>query len=575
MTLSDQLTQLTNLSVAIIPDRKESRLNNPILKSVDAVDEQRILHTASTRSTKTEPHLSVDRIRNAVEQRSFNQLLSVVVAAQYPIAEKQRQILISQTFNNPTVATLLKQASPLFLLKLINNGKAQWAISQRPIPLNDALNITTLSKHQWFVQSLKSKPQPELTIKESNRLQLPIAKELAPSIKTLFELQQTIKFDTQDKANLSLHLALHQLKQTLPSSNQLSNPKLLQSFLKNSGLFLENKLTEPPQTPSNTAGKQKASNEQLSQLITTTKPIRISSKYIEKALPSKLNYEKSQQTINNVQRLVGSKLLGQILGLSSRKKPLQLARGQIATEPKPNVTPKINNTLLPALLKQGDLKAQLLIIKELASQILNSANKREATSKDLLLQNQQETTSKIGPLLDKSSRSTKSVDQNHLIQKIQQTAMASLAKIQLNQTSSVNTAADSRTGGNNPLFIELPIRHGDSLHSLHIQFEESWEREDEADTAERKQVKKWQVQFTLELPEEGNFYSRIIHCNGKTEVTVWAEQAKLMNKLKNSVAELHQRLIKKGIDVDRCEIEVSSPKHWAASIQSGLVDITL
>ncbi len=154
--------------------------------------------------------------------------------------------------------------------------------------------------------------------------------------------------------------------------------------------------------------------------------------------------------------------------------------------------------------------------------------------------------------------------------------LQTLAGITSHQANSLlQKQASTETGGT--LYhwnIELPIKMGEHLVPMHISVEEKPEYDDNPGTNKKaEKARRWEVRMSFELPDDGNLHAHIRVVNDTVNASLWAEQPQLLEKAKQQLQTLQQRMQKSGVTVEKIECLAGSPPTQANSLGYALVDI--
>ncbi len=332
--------------------------------------------------------------------------------------------------------------------------------------------------------------------------------------------------------------ALKTLANHVRVSDQLSNPKMLAMTLNNNGQSFENKLAQTLQPPSTTAPANTRENTSPSKntaniINNTVSPV---SQLLSnsKSISAKLQNMNVQQTIaqpTNIDKLVAQDLKGALLGLLH----------QLDTE----IT-----TSTPGALTQTDSSKGALV--NALPQFLG------------LLMNKQQ-----GELNQKQLRT-------QLVMLMHQYTLGSLAKIQLQQIHTVNQQLSQAdvTQPNQSWQFEIPVRHGQEVHPLHIHMEQQWIEEQQEDNAQKSaRVRQWSVMLNFDLPVVGKFYAQLGLLGNNLNAKFWAENENTLTEAKQKIDSLTQLLEQEGIRVTHMQCIPGLPPKPKMLLAYSLVDV--
>ncbi len=332
--------------------------------------------------------------------------------------------------------------------------------------------------------------------------------------------------------------ALKTLANHVRVSDQLSNPKMLAMTLNNNGQSFENKLAQTLQPPSTTAPANTRENTSPSKntaniINNTVSPV---SQLLgnSKSVSAKLQNMNVQQAIaqpTNIDKLVAQDLKGALLGLLH----------QLDTE----IT-----TSTPGALTQTDSSKGALI--NALPQFLG------------LLMNKQQ-----GELNQKQLRT-------QLVMLMHQYTLGSLAKIQLQQIHTVNQQLSQAdvTQPNQSWQFEIPVRHGQEVHPLHIHMEQQWIEEQQEDNAQKSaRARQWSVMLNFDLPVVGKFYAQLGLLGNNLNAKFWAENENTLTEAKQKIDSLTQLLEQEGIRVTHMQCIPGLPPKPKMLLAYSLVDV--
>jgi len=400
------------------------------------------------------------------------------------------------------------------------------------------------------------------------------------------------------------------------TSSSISDLSKLTALLNAAGYAKESEASQPP--PSNNLLNQKIYTDAVSNALRTLLPQKDKGQDVLTALPKITQFiqqlsvnERQQWLSSNVQQalktvadhlrqpaqLTNPKLLAMIVNNSGTQFEKKIAQylpttsGETTTNGKllnitgksPNLTP--NNALLntnkPSLehIAKQDLKGALLgLLNEIDKEVATISSTtttpitevNKPTSNNLMLL--------LGELLAKKTPElSQKVLRAQLAMLIQQHTLGSLAKIQLQQIhtlSNQRTQADP-TGPQQSWQAEIPVRHGNDVHPLHMQFEQHWVEENPENTEEKKsiRVKQWNVMLTFQLPVVGQFFAQLTLVGNSLSAKLWAEQQETLDEAKTKMDELKNNLEQQGIQVKQIQCLPGIPPQPKMSFSYSLVDV--
>lgn len=183
----------------------------------------------------------------------------------------------------------------------------------------------------------------------------------------------------------------------------------------------------------------------------------------------------------------------------------------------------------------------------------------------------------LGQLVSKKSPElSQKVLRAQLAMLMQQHTLGSIAKIQLQQLHTLNNQR-IQADPNSPSQswqVEIPVRSGNDIHPLHMQFEQHWV-EDETASEEKKsvRVKQWNIMLTFQLPIVGQFFAQLILIGNNLSAKLWAEKTETLDEAKTKIDQLKNNLEEQGIQVKHIQCLAGTPPQPKMSLSYSLVDI--
>lgn len=322
----------------------------------------------------------------------------------------------------------------------------------------------------------------------------------------------------------SVQKALKTLADQLRSPAQLSNPKLLQMVIKNSGVFFEHKLaqhaatTTAPTTPTATISttNQSAANNVLTNRLTTQD--------LKGALLHLLNRVTQDLSKNTLPEASAASV-----AIKSHAAP---------TSPHFSV-PQLSSAVPPTLPSLLAFLHQLpeRAVPELSSKVLRT----------------------------------------QLLMLLQQHTLSSLGKVQLQQAQSLNhqqgqtdTTQPTQSWG-----FDIPVKHGHDVHTLEMRLQKDWVEKDSDESQENAgKFRQWSVTLSFTLPDAGKFYAQLTVVNENVSAKLWAEETATLIEAKQKLDRLREQLESQGVTVKQLLCVQGSPPNTAISLQYSLVDVT-
>lgn len=401
--------------------------------------------------------------------------------------------------------------------------------------------FTNVASNQHVSGSTPATPQILDALRSSVANLLPrkdIGQDLLTNMQWL--TQQIQKMPLQERNqwfSSELQQALKTLASHLRSPQDLSHPKILASALRNSGVFFEQKLTGlipnpsansslPTSSVANTTSQQiQTQKMELGNMATMGKNTLLS--------PDKLS-----ANAKNPDQIIKQDLKGALLGVLH----------QIEEELDP---------LAPLLSSKSSANSFLLATQPQLVQLfaqLTGMLSTHTPHKDLNL---------------KTLRA-------QLMMLLQQHTLGSLAKIQLQQIHAMNHQLDQ---ADSPLAtqswqFEIPIRHGQDIHHVHMQMEYQWVDDEKPEGQQSTtKTKQWQVTLGFNRDAIGQFYVQLILLGNNLSANFWAERSTTLEKTRKKLDELQEQLEREGIHVNHLQCLAGLPPKPKMTLGYSLVDI--
>lgn len=519
-----------------------------------------------TQANPTERAELLKSIETALTQLNKNSAAPAVKAVlaqlleQKALAQTPNLKLISLTASNPLQASattalpastnLLSYSAESFtigqtlLLQLTANQRVQILEPITNEQLNKVMSLITSlqSEGKTLPASLldvlrtvqQGSVQEQLAVKaqnaisESLRQLLPVkdrGQNLLEALPKLIQfVQQLPPASRGEWLSSELQSALKTVTNHIRLTDQLTNPKLLETTLNNNGQRFEQKLAQ-------TLGLVATTN-------TTT--------------PSNSN-------------LLSGKLLA--AGATSG-----LATGVVANGAK---TPTIN---LDKVIAQ-DLKGALLgVLHQLERELVVSSAAAQLPISETGKLNLAGALPQLLAFMMQKQPAELSQKQlrAQLVILMHQYTLGSLAKIQLQQ---IHTLSHQLTQTDQPQptqswQMEIPVRQGQDVHPLSIQLEQKWvEDPNESNQKETKRVRQWNVMLGFDLPEVGKFYAQLALLNERLSVKFWAEQEKTLLQAQTRLDTFQAQLEQQGIQIAQLQCVPGLPPRPKMSVNYSLVDV--
>lgn len=369
--------------------------------------------------------------------------------------------------------------------------------------------------------------QTQMLLAEALRNLLPHKDQPQQLYSALPQLQQLSASSRHELLSSSLQQALKTVADQLRSPMQLSNPKLLQMVVKNSGVFFEHKLAQ--NLPTNAPAKP----AEFTHLKNTFG-----------------NTENNQAVTAN--RLTTQDLKGALLQLLNRVNQDLVATNKLSENARPSVAATYTSPAAAPPPATSPFAS--------AAQIPTLAG---------LLQFLQQPVQRASPELSLK------VLRTQLLMLLQQHTLGSLAKVQLQQAHTLNhqqNQSDTTQPTQSWLF-DIPMKHGHDVHNLELRLEQSWIDDEKQSDENDAKIRQWSVTLSFNLPDAGGFHAQLTVVHDTVSAKLWAEQDGTLNEAKIKLENLRIQLESQGVVVKQISCVKGTPPSTAISLNYSLVDV--
>lgn len=513
----------------------------------------------------TEQLVTLSRLLNV----ALGKMVMASVTEIEPVTPQERDVLLAQTFKallqinklaNNTAAlspalkieitrlldqqTLIKSPE-LKWVNLLVNGKSLLTYTDKPLAAGQTIPVQLVSPQKLVLLDLQqinnitdtqkspavtfnletflsktetSSQQIKQVVADNLRQLLPYKDKPTVLFSALNQWQNIPKANQQQLISPTLSQALRSVAEQIRSPLQLGQPKILEQIIKNSGVFFENKLT--------------AHSTAINQTISPTILNRTYTQDLKGSLLTLLSKVNQELTGNNKPLTTEQtvKLLQQVSSY------IPIAGAATAT----GDTPKNS---LPVNSLTGDIG---LLIQQLMTKPVNELSDKELRTQLLVL--------------------------------LQQHSLHSLAKIQLQQLTSLNHELDTKDSKqpNTSWQIDIPVKYHYEVQQLHLQINREWV-DDKNSSSENKtatKVKQWSVTLRFDLPTLGEFCAQLTIIDTSVSAILWATQETTFTHIKQHVENLRKNLEGEGIQVTQIQCIKGMPPQKSMALSYSLIDIS-
>lgn len=444
-------------------------------------------------------------------------LLDPLNALKIPVSQPgPHTALNSPTLGNPALNSTGMGSSAL--------GAASLNIATNAATVAALTNLATPVNASGVAQQASATVQAVAESSSANRVQIrallaDMLRNLLPQKDTprqlysaLPQLQHLPANSRHELLSNTLQQALKTAADQLRSPLQLSNPKLLQMIVKNSGVFFEHKLAAHlPGTPGNS--------------------------------------ENNPAVIAN--RLTTQDLKGALLQLLN-----QINRDLAVTGKLPEAPPPASGTTPAAAT---------------TSVAMHFSNPAPIPTMPGLMQLLHQLPQRSGAELSNKVLRTQLL---MLLQQHTLGSLAKVQLQQVHALNHQQNQSDTAQPTQSWLF-DIPVKLGQDVHNLEMRLEQGWvddekQNGDESDT----KIRQWSVTLSFNLPDAGGFYAQLTVVNDTVSAKLWAEQDGTLNEAKIKLDNLRSQLESQGVVVKQLSCVKGTPPSPAISLNYSLVDIS-
>lgn len=401
------------------------------------------------------------------------------------------------------------------------NVQGQIVQTKTDVPLKPGqlLNLQVVIQNNQPALKLLSIMEAASPLQTALRNALPKQDSLAP---LLANLQYASKPQAHSaRLPRPVQQVIEQFMQQLPRSDRITQPKVIERAVKDSGLFFENKLQQQQRQPT-AQGSNSIKTDlkaQLQQLIST----------LQRSTPTSNNKTSTTTTTPNT--------------------------ATTTTSANPATTAAANPKTVPNPLANNATAATPLANQSAATSIIKEPGQAREQAQTSTTSNTQTTDSKPAPPVkgdvpQAQARSSASIPQqlantDNAISEILRQTTASLARIQLAQVASMPTEPNQP-----PSFVlAIPVRHGEGtdIFELHI------EKDGHNGSEENNKENGWTVTLSFNLDHLGAMRTRLHVLDKAVTANWWADEPNTLELLNREMEALKLSLQSEGLTVNRLE----------------------
>lgn len=434
-------------------------------------------------------------------------LLNVALSSLKSSAWREGQIL---------QAVVVRQLSAEMTLLKINNQQVQ-AENPKTLPPGTLLKVEVASLGEKPVLKVLNQQLPNPQQVENSRAPVlnQATQQALPKQSSILPLLTNLSLITaSNKSNIAFPAPIQaiaaEILSKLPTRDKIKTPEGLKQAIKDSGIFLENKLQTAAKTSLPTASSTKAPPA-----TTTAEGIKGSLEQIRlSALPDSPALTKVAGIENDIK--------GLLLRLINVVRHQIDLKASVAKQTGTTTPPGPQSSLTPSLSEE--------IIASLAPPL--AGKKPQAQPKP------QPTIANLTSMLT-------------ALQELGKQTEGSAARTQLNQIISIPGTEQ----GPNIWSLEMPVRNQESIDLFHFVIEEEPEQRGDKD----KKSRKWSVMIAVDLGELGPLHIKLQLENEQISTLFWAEKQEASKLINNHMTELAKRYKKSGIESSQLQCFHGTP----------------
>lgn len=515
------------------------------------------------------PHL--DQLVRQIAPHGQKAVTAIVQANSQPIAKAEQAHTAAQA---GLYQVLLKVGNKAFTanspIPLLKGQKVELEIN----PTRGlAIRAISIDKNTLINDALKL-----LTPKQEN-------------LNQLFTLLSQQPLKLQDPANKQeaniqqqLEKAVTRLLNHLPRTQTLQNPQQMQQSLKQSGIFHENQFKQ-------ISAKQKTNPQYTAQpkVATSNTGSNPDAKHIQQDLKSQLkNFERQLHQLKQ-DLPKSSQTSGRTETTATSDRNVHTSKQTLTTKTELNTSGQIKGETKTTATAGDNANSKNTTLQNAAknpAKVFNPPSPpgaKQSTQTGSLppaLRNTPYFQSAM-PIISSNQAITKGSRQGSIPSKdstekviealIRQTSSA-LAKIQLNQISSLNQpstpSADTATA--QQWLFEIPVNTGSQVETVSILIKEEKEKTAENDN---KKEKRWFVSLNFDLEEFGRLQVELTLVGESASSTIWVERGATYQSISPQLSSLQTRLEALGLKVEKLDCRKGLPAQQETGIHSQLIDI--
>lgn len=245
------------------------------------------------------------------------------------------------------------------------------------------------------------------------------------------------------------------------------------------------------------------------------------------------------------------------------------------TGPTPRATTNTSAPLAPLVTDDTKTALERLVVMAARQLIARSANEQRDATNDLgeeqilaLLRSLP-----LQPQLQATTPQRNVQDDSEWLLLLLRGSFGALKHLQLQQASNLGVTPDQSGQPDSPaapLQIELPVFVAQQWHRVNIDIER---RNEGQKSANETTQRAWRVTLRFELPEQGIIVAQLNLAGNDVTATLWAEQKRTCDTLRQQLDVLSKRLQDAGATVATIDVRHGQPTASKTRVEKRLIDI--
>ena len=454
------------------------------------------------------------------------------------------------------VVQVIKTTAKIYDITINLNGK--FLVVKSPVELQPGEQLKLEATKNGNLKLIEVTPLKQQSlinnairtlISQQNSYQLLLSKLLTLSTKNTGTTTLLNTMPSYKGLSPNILQSVNKLMASLPQSKDfqqtktLQNPNQLKLSLSNSGLQLENKLSNMIMSlRASSAGSSSASNSSASNF--------------------------SSQNMPSTQQMVQKDFKANLLRLMSNLLPTtNQSEGKTRTTP-PQTLQQISALLATTTGSlSGTKSSQMADLQKALSTELAKTNTQISSYVETVTKPPLMGSFFLQPQQTAKADTKQKSWMDSIVSTLAKLTLSTLARVQLHQLASLPQTQEGQT--TQLLSLELPIVHEDKVHLFQIQIGE----EETQQTQEKEKEKCWKINLAFDIEPLGPMHIQLTMVGQSASATIWAEQKETVDFTHSHLDVLTDSLQHIGLSVKQIDCLKGKPPEKKATFQQHLVDI--